>query len=130
MSCHMSFGLQRLVRDNGMERKRIDDYEPTPIPSPKPLDKFGFIKKELNTSPKGLSKSRTTNDHEREKIWVRKWRKMIGIEGSDWKHYGSWKPNVAKRRIRKGIHDCLRGLNKLASKISTNSEVIFWSNGT
>lgn len=65
MSCHMSFGLQRLVRDNGMERKRIDDYEPGPIPSPKPLDRFGFIKQEFNTSPEGLSKSRTANDHER-----------------------------------------------------------------
>ena len=34
---------------------------------------------------------------------------MIGIGGSDWKHYVRRKPNVAKRRIRKGIPDCLRG---------------------
>ena len=61
----MSFGLQKLVGDSGMERKRIDDYEPGPIPSPKPLDRFGFIKQEFNTSPEGLSKSRTANDHER-----------------------------------------------------------------
>ncbi|RVW44761.1 Ecotropic viral integration site 5-like [Vitis vinifera] len=35
---------------------------------------------------------------------------MIGIGGSDWKHYVRRKPNVVKRRIRKGIPDCLRGL--------------------
>ena len=113
-----------------MERKRIDDYELGPIPFPKPLDRFGFIKQEFNTFPKGLSKGRTTNDHEREERRVRKWKKMIGIEGSGWKHYVKRKPNVVRKRIRKGIPDCLRGLNKLASKISTNSEVIFWSNGT
>ncbi|KAJ9682988.1 hypothetical protein PVL29_018823 [Vitis rotundifolia] len=106
----MNFGLQKLVGDSGMERKRIDDYEPGPIPSPKPVDRFGFIKQEFNTSPEGLSKSRTANDHEREERRVRKWRKMIGIGGSDWKHYVRRKPNVVKRRIRKGIPDCLRGL--------------------
>jgi hypothetical protein len=41
---------------------------------------------------------------------VRKWRKMIGVGGSDWKHYLRKKPYVVKRRIRKGIPDCLRGL--------------------
>lgn len=41
---------------------------------------------------------------------MRKWRKMIGVGGSDWKHYVRRKPNVVKRRIRKGIPDCLRGL--------------------
>jgi len=41
---------------------------------------------------------------------VRKWRKMIGVGGSDWKHYLRRKPHVVKRRIRKGIPDCLRGL--------------------
>lgn len=35
---------------------------------------------------------------------------MIGVGGSDWKHYLRRKPNVVKRRIRKGIPDCLRGL--------------------
>lgn len=39
-----------------------------------------------------------------------KWRKMIGTGGSDWKHYVRRKPHVVKRRIRKGIPDCLRGL--------------------
>ena len=35
---------------------------------------------------------------------------MIGVGGSDWKHYARRKPHVVKRRIRKGIPDCLRGL--------------------
>lgn len=41
---------------------------------------------------------------------IRKWRKMIGVGGSDWKHYVRRKPHVVKRRIRTGIPDCLRGL--------------------
>lgn len=35
---------------------------------------------------------------------------MIGVGGSDWKQYVRRKPHVVKRRIRKGIPDCLRGL--------------------
>lgn len=35
---------------------------------------------------------------------------MIGVGGTDWKHYVRRKPHVVKRRIRKGIPDCLRGL--------------------
>lgn len=35
---------------------------------------------------------------------------MIGVGGSDWKHYVRRSPHVVKRRIRKGIPDCLRGL--------------------
>lgn len=46
----------------------------------------------------------------REERRVKKWRKMIGVGGSDWKHYVRRKPHVVKRRIRKGIPDCLRGL--------------------
>lgn len=41
---------------------------------------------------------------------IKKWRKMIGVGGSDWKHYVRRNPHVVKRRIRKGIPDCLRGL--------------------
>ncbi|XP_078438245.1 uncharacterized protein LOC144708697 isoform X2 [Wolffia australiana] len=41
---------------------------------------------------------------------TRKWRKMIGAGGSDWKRYVRRRPHVVKRRIRKGIPDCLRGL--------------------
>jgi hypothetical protein len=46
----------------------------------------------------------------REERRIRKWRKMIGAGGSDWKHYVRKNPHVVKRRIRKGIPDCLRGL--------------------
>lgn len=35
---------------------------------------------------------------------------MIGVGGSDWKHYVKRKPHVVRRRIRKGVPDCLRGL--------------------
>jgi TBC1 domain family member 10 len=35
---------------------------------------------------------------------------MIGVAGSDWSHYEKRNPQVVKRRIRKGIPDCLRGL--------------------
>ncbi|XP_050269922.1 uncharacterized protein LOC126713988 isoform X1 [Quercus robur] len=93
-----------------MEKKRIDDYEPGSVPPPAPLDRFGFVKPELNNSPDGLAKGRSANEYEREERRIRKWRKMIGVGGSDWKHYVKRKPHVVKRRIRKGIPDCLRGL--------------------
>ncbi|KAB5561064.1 hypothetical protein DKX38_006021 [Salix brachista] len=86
-----------------MEKKRLDDYEPGPLPSPRKMDRFGFLKQENNNPPDGLTKGR-------EERRVRKWRKMIGVGGSDWKHYVRRKPHVVKRRIRKGIPDCLRGL--------------------
>jgi TBC1 domain family member 10 len=35
---------------------------------------------------------------------------MIGVGGSDLSHYEKRNPQVVKRRIRKGIPDCLRGL--------------------
>ena len=46
----------------------------------------------------------------REEGRLRKWRKMIGVGGTDWKHYVRRNPQVVKRRIRKGVPDCLRGL--------------------
>ncbi|XP_011623264.1 TBC1 domain family member 10A isoform X3 [Amborella trichopoda] len=95
-----------------MDRKRtgVDDFEPGPIPSPRPVDRFGFVKQDQNNSSEGLTKSKPLIDKEREERRARKWRKMIGIGGSDWKHYVRRKPLVVKRRIRKGIPDCLRGL--------------------
>lgn len=48
-----------------MEKKRIDDNEPGPVPPPAPLDRFGFIKPELNSSPDGLAKGRSANEYER-----------------------------------------------------------------
>ncbi|XP_022978588.1 EVI5-like protein isoform X1 [Cucurbita maxima] len=93
-----------------MERKTIDGFEPGPLPSPRQVDRFGFLKQEHNSSPDAITKIRSTHVQEREERRVRKWRKMIGIGGSDWKHYVRRKPHVVKRRIRKGIPDCLRGL--------------------
>lgn len=93
-----------------MEKKRGDDHEESEKPSsPVKVDRFGFVKPEGN-SPDKLSRSRSGIEHEREERRVRKWRKMIGVGGSDWKHYVRSKTHVVKRRIRKGIPDCLRGL--------------------
>ncbi|KAJ4799296.1 Ypt/Rab-GAP domain of gyp1p superfamily protein [Rhynchospora pubera] len=94
-----------------MEKKRIaDDLEPGPTPSPRPVDRFGFIKQDQTNSPEGITKSRSTHEREREERRIRKWRKMIGVGGNDWSHYEKRNPHVVKRRIRKGIPDCLRGL--------------------
>ncbi|XP_077214512.1 ypt/Rab-GAP domain of gyp1p superfamily protein isoform X2 [Tasmannia lanceolata] len=99
------------ISHNAMEKKRVsDEFEPGPLPPARPVDRFGFVKQDGSNSPEGLTKSRTTNEQEREERRVRKWRKMIGVGGSDWKHYVRRKPHVVKRRIRKGIPDCLRGL--------------------
>ncbi|KAK6119086.1 hypothetical protein DH2020_026776 [Rehmannia glutinosa] len=91
-----------------MEKKRADEQEAVPVSLPK-VDRFGFVKQESN-SPDGLTRSRSAFEYEREERRIRKWRKMIGVGGSDWKHYVRRKPHVVKRRIRKGIPDCLRGL--------------------
>ncbi|KAJ3677513.1 hypothetical protein LUZ60_003237 [Juncus effusus] len=96
-----------------MEKKKvIDDMEPGPAPSPRSVDRFGFIKQDQAQPalPDGITKSRSTHEREREERRIRKWRKMIGVGGSDWKHYVKRNPQVVKRRIRKGIPDCLRGL--------------------
>lgn len=53
-----------------MEKKRIDDYEPGPVPSPRPLDRFGFVKQEVNNSSDALRKSRSANEYER---WAFLW---------------------------------------------------------
>ncbi|CAO2825468.1 unnamed protein product [Amaranthus hypochondriacus] len=92
-----------------MEKKKIDEHEPGPS-SPKPVDRFGFIKADNGNSPDALKRSKSAFEYEREERRVRKWRKMIGVGGSDWKHYVRRKPQVVKRRVRKGIPDCLRGL--------------------
>ncbi|KAH7688750.1 Rab6 GTPase activator GAPCenA and related TBC domain proteins protein [Dioscorea alata] len=93
------------------KRKASDEFEPDPNapPPPRLVDRFGFVKQDQTNSPEGF-KSRPANEHEREERRLKKWRKMIGVGGSDWKHYVRRKPHVVKRRIRKGIPDCLRGL--------------------
>ncbi|KAL8195381.1 hypothetical protein R6Q57_025784 [Mikania cordata] len=60
--------------------------------------------------PDRLAKSKSAFEYQREEKKLRKWRKMIGVGGSDWKHYVRRKPHVVKRCIRKGIPDSLRGL--------------------
>lgn len=86
------------------------EFEPGPLP-PKPVDRFGFLKSETNGSPDAVSRTTAAaNQKDREERRVRKWRKMIGVGGSDWKRYVRRKPLVVRRRIRKGIPDCLRGL--------------------
>ncbi|XP_051146359.1 uncharacterized protein LOC127261958 isoform X3 [Andrographis paniculata] len=94
-----------------MEKKKVDEQVAAPVAQPK-VDRFGFLKLESN-SPDGLARSRSPLEYQssfREERKIRKWRKMIGAGGSDWKHYARRKPHVVKRRIRKGIPDCLRGL--------------------
>ncbi|CAL5018859.1 unnamed protein product [Urochloa decumbens] len=91
------------------KKKAIDDTEPGPAPT-RAVDRFGFIKQEQSSSPDGLPKGRSIHEREREERRIRKWRKMIGVGGNDWKHYVRRNPHVVKRRIRKGIPDCLRGL--------------------
>ena len=41
---------------------------------------------------------------------MRKWRAMIGSGGAEWKAFLKRRPQEVKRRIRKGVPDCLRGL--------------------
>ncbi|KAI3918900.1 hypothetical protein MKW98_017348 [Papaver atlanticum] len=102
-----------------MERKKVEEFEPGPVPPARPVDRFGFFVPEENNSSQGSIKNNSSqgsitkkviNEQEREERRIRKWRKMIGVGGSDWKHYVRRKPQVVLRRIRKGIPDCLRGL--------------------
>ncbi|XP_039030914.1 EVI5-like protein [Hibiscus syriacus] len=89
-----------------LERVRgFDDFEPELVPLERPVDRYGFIKRSVNScsTKEGLPRSREAKR-------VRKWRKMIGVGGSNWKHYVRRKPHIVQRRIRKGIPDCLRGL--------------------
>ncbi|KAL8171571.1 hypothetical protein V2J09_023375 [Rumex salicifolius] len=89
---------------------RTDDCEEGSVPQLKRVDQFGFIKPEKSSLLGVLTRSTSTFEFEREETRVRKWRKMIGIGGGDWKQYARTKPHVVKRRVRKGVPDCLRGL--------------------
>ncbi|KAL9271324.1 Ecotropic viral integration site 5 protein-like protein [Drosera capensis] len=92
------------------DRRKIEDSQMGSLPSSKQVDRFGFIKSENGNGPEGLSRNKSASESEREERRIRKWRKMIGVGGSDWKLYVRKKPHVVKRRVRKGIPDCLRGL--------------------
>lgn len=48
-----------------MERRRIDDCEPGPVPSPKPLDRFGFVKQDGSTSPEHVGKRKSATEFDR-----------------------------------------------------------------
>lgn len=48
-----------------MAKKRIDDYEPGPVPPPAPLDRFGFVKRELSDSHDDSMKGRSAYEYER-----------------------------------------------------------------
>ncbi|CAN6981240.1 unnamed protein product [Brassica oleracea var. botrytis] len=98
-----------LFRQSRMSRKRTENDTESGSGTATPVDRFGFLKQEHASKARTTATSSST-DQDREERKVRKWRKMIGVGGSDWKHYVRRKPNVVKRRIRKGIPDCLRGL--------------------
>lgn len=86
------------------------EFKPGPVPPLRPVDRYGFVKSTPTSPASAPSKGRPQSDREREERRLRKWRKMIGVGGTDWKHYVRRKPQVVKRRVRKGIPDCLRGL--------------------
>ncbi|CAL4998615.1 unnamed protein product [Urochloa decumbens] len=71
---------------------------------------MGFQKADPHRIAKGAFVLLSFCCYHREERSIRKWRKMIGVGGNDWKHYVRRNPHVVKRRIRKGIPDCLRGL--------------------
>ena len=48
----------KFLSNSSMEKKIIDDYEPGPLPSPRKMDRFGFLKQEINNPPDGLAKGR------------------------------------------------------------------------
>lgn len=104
--------MRGATTQDDIDRKQIGaDFEPGPVPPYRPVDKYGFVKSDqVNPTVEVSTKFKPSNEQEREQRRVRKWRKMIGVGGTDWKHYVRRKPNVVKRRIRKGIPDCLRGL--------------------
>jgi hypothetical protein len=92
--------------------KRVEEIEFDPGPVPPintPVDRYGFLTP-VDASPADAIKLKAQTDCNRDERRLQKWRKMIGVGGTDWKHYLRRKPHVVKRRIRKGIPDCLRGL--------------------
>ncbi|MEW5316343.1 MAG: hypothetical protein WDW38_007722 [Sanguina aurantia] len=76
------------------------------------LDRHGFVLPEGGSSP-GPSASKpdgSGSSHRRAQRHERKWRKMLGQSGSDFKKYLAKHPEKVKCRARKGIPDSLRGL--------------------
>eukprot|EP00249_Psilotum_nudum_P022439 c28518_g2_i6 orf=750-1991(+) len=98
--------------DHNVERRESYSgyFEPGPLPPPTPVDRYGFIRSQPPSPPAEIARCRPFPERDRDEERLRKWRKMIGVGGADWKQYVMRKPQVVKRRIRKGIPDCLRGL--------------------
>lgn len=61
----LTSGMQEAFWHSGMEKKLIDDSESGPIPQPKQLDRFGFVKQEFNNPNDGLIKRRSAKEYER-----------------------------------------------------------------
>ncbi|KAI3757948.1 hypothetical protein L6452_05492 [Arctium lappa] len=78
-----------------MENKRVD--ESVQGPSPPRVDRFRFAKMEHNSLDQ-LVKSKSAFEYQREERRLRKWREMIGVGGSDGKHYVRRKPRVNMER--------------------------------
>uniref|UniRef100_A0A7I4B5C9 Rab-GAP TBC domain-containing protein n=3 Tax=Physcomitrium patens TaxID=3218 RepID=A0A7I4B5C9_PHYPA len=101
------------LRTDDEKHRQSETDEPAsksgPIPLTRPVDRFSSLKSSP-TSPASAKASRPQSERDREERRLRKWRNMIGVGGTDWKLYVRRKPQVVKRRVRKGIPDCLRGL--------------------
>ncbi|CAM6030308.1 unnamed protein product [Sphagnum balticum] len=103
----MSNGSSQIETERQEAEVEALEFKPGPVPPLRPLDRYGFVK----ANPTEVSsKGQPQPEREREERRLRKWRRMIGVGGRDWKHYVRRKPLVVKRRVRKGIPDCLRGL--------------------
>eukprot|EP00803_Ostreobium_quekettii_P006549 evm.model.scf_589.8 EVM.evm.TU.scf_589.8 scf_589:56822-63197(-) len=77
----------------------------TPLPEFEKVDQFGFLKKN-DGSPSMPVVRNVSQECNR----LKKWRRMVGAGGVDWKVYIQKNPKTVKNRIRKGIPDALRGL--------------------
>lgn len=48
-----------------MERKKIDELEPGPVPPARPVDRFGFVVPEENKTSQGSINKKIINEQER-----------------------------------------------------------------
>eukprot|EP00271_Cylindrocystis_brebissonii_P002338 TRINITY_DN12888_c0_g1_i1.p1 TRINITY_DN12888_c0_g1~~TRINITY_DN12888_c0_g1_i1.p1 ORF type:complete len:737 (+),score=109.50 TRINITY_DN12888_c0_g1_i1:307-2517(+) len=76
------------------------------LPTNAVVDRYGFLVDSENSRVQEEGKLAQL----REEKMLRKWRAMIGTGGAEWKAFLKKRPREVKRRIRKGVPDCLRGL--------------------
>mmetsp|Transcript_1807 Transcript_1807/g.2464 ORF Transcript_1807/g.2464 Transcript_1807/m.2464 type:complete len:388 (-) Transcript_1807:180-1343(-) len=70
-------------------------------------DRYGFLKDvDANREGKQVEDTVISKRRDTEENRTKKWIKMLG----KWNEYRENKPKKVKRRIRKGVPDCLRGL--------------------